>query len=176
MSESSIKHKKEAPKKAKVAIITCSDSIYSSLKSGKKKLDVSGDVIEETFKKEGHEIHSRTLLPDNLVLIREKVKDLLYSKDVDVIVITGGTGVTSKDVTVEAVKTLFEKELPGFGELFRKLSYEKIGSAAILSRATAGVSRSKIIFCLPGSPDGVRLALNSLIIPEVTHLVKHARE
>jgi len=176
LSETSIKHKAEAPEKLKIAIVTCSDSKYESLKKGEKINDVSGDLIEELIKKAGYEIHQRILLPDNLILIKEKVKELLYLKDVDAIIITGGTGISHKDVTIEAVNELIEKTLPGFGELFRKLSYEKIGSAAILTRALAGVAKSKAIFCLPGSPNAVNLAVSSLIIPELTHIIKHARE
>ncbi|MEM2842751.1 MAG: MogA/MoaB family molybdenum cofactor biosynthesis protein [Candidatus Bathyarchaeia archaeon] len=176
MSETSIKHKAEAPEKLKVAILTCSDSKYENLKKGEKINDVSGDLIEELIKKAGYKVHQRILLPDNLVLIKEKVKELLYLKDVDAIIITGGTGISHKDVTIEAVNELIEKALPGFGELFRKLSYEKIGSAAILTRALAGVAKSKAIFCLPGSPNAVNLAVSSLIIPELTHIIKHAKE
>ncbi len=176
MSETSIKHKAEAPKKLKITVLTCSDSKYSSLKRGEKVNDVSGDLIEELVKKAGYEVYQRILLPDNLVLIKEKVKEILYLKDVDAVIITGGTGISRKDVTIEAVKELVEKELPGFGELFRKLSFEKIGSAAILTRALAGVAKSKAIFCLPGSPDAVKLAVSSLIIPELPHIIKHAKE
>lgn len=176
MSETSTKHKMEAPKKVKVAIITCSDSKYAKARRGEEPGDVSGNAVEEAVKEAGHEISKRILIPDNLVLIKETVKELLYSKDVDAIIISGGTGISSKDVTVEAVKELVEKDLPGFGELFRKVSYEKLGPAAMLSRAMAGVAKSKIIFCLPGSPDGVKLALSKLILPELTHAVKHAKE
>jgi len=176
MSETSIKHKSEAPKTLNIAILTCSDSKYLSLKRGEEINDVSGNLIEELIKKAGYNVYQRILLPDNLILIKEKVKEILYLKDVDAIIITGGTGITKKDVTIEAVKEFIEKELPGFGELFRKLSYEKIGSAAILTRALAGVAKSKAIFCLPGSPEAVKLAVSSLIIPELSHIVKHARE
>ncbi len=176
MSETSIKHKSESPKTLNISILTCSDSKYLSLKRGEEINDVSGNLIEELIKKAGYNVYQRIILPDNLVLIKEKVKEILYSKDVDAIIITGGTGITKKDVTIEAIKELIEKELPGFGELFRKLSYEKIGSAAILTRALAGVAKSKAIFCLPGSPEAVKLAVSSLIIPELPHIVKHARE
>ncbi|MEM3516927.1 MAG: molybdenum cofactor biosynthesis protein B [Candidatus Bathyarchaeia archaeon] len=176
MSETSIKHKAEAPKKLKIVILTCSDSNYLNLKKGEKIEDISGDLIEKLIKEAGYEIYQRALLPDNLVLIKEKVKEVLYLKDVDAIIITGGTGISRKDVTIEAVNELIEKDLPGFGELFRKLSYEKIGSAAILTRALAGLAKSKVIFCLPGSPDAVKLAVSSLIIPELPHIIKHAKE
>jgi molybdenum cofactor biosynthesis protein B len=176
LSETSIKHKAEAHEKLRIAILTCSDSKYKDLKKGEKINDVSGDLIEDLIKKAGHEVYQRILLPDNLILIKEKVKELLYLKDINAIIITGGTGISRKDVTIEAVNELVEKTLPGFGELFRKLSYEEIGSAAMLTRALAGVAKSKAVFCLPGSPNAVKLAVSSLIIPELPHIIKHAKE
>jgi molybdenum cofactor biosynthesis protein B len=95
---------------------------------------------------------------------------------VDVAVFCGGTGITATDITIETVSPFMEKTLPGFGELFRLLSYERIGSAAILSRAFAGVAKGKAFFCIPGSMDAVKLCLEKLILPEAAHIVKHARE
>jgi len=92
-----------------------------------------------------------------------------------VITISGGTGISLKDVTIEAIHPLLEKEIPGFGELFRAVSYEKIGSAAMMTRAIAGVTKGKAVFCLPGSPQSVALALKEFILPEVGHILKHAR-
>jgi len=100
----------------------------------------------------------------------------LKSRKVDAIITCGGTGIGAKDVTIEAVKPLLEKEVEGFGEIFRLISYEQISSAAMLTRALAGVSRKKVIFCIPGSPQSVAPSLEKLILPEVGHILKHARE
>jgi molybdenum cofactor biosynthesis protein B len=101
---------------------------------------------------------------------------MLKSRKINVIIMSGGTGISPKDVTIEAVQQILEKELPGFGELFRNLSYRTIGSAALMSRALAGVVKGKVIFCLPGSPNSISLALENLILPEVSHILKHANE
>lgn len=103
--------------------------------------------------------------------IRAAVERLLEDANVDIIVATGGTGVARRDVTPEAVTPLFERALPGFGELFRVLSHASVGSAAMLSRATAGIARGKPVFLLPGSPDACRVAMEGLILPECSHLV-----
>jgi molybdenum cofactor biosynthesis protein B len=104
------------------------------------------------------------------------MRSVLGSNDVDAAVFCGGTGITSSDVTIEAVTPFLEKILHGFGEIFRRLSYDEIGSSAVLSRAVAGVANGKAIFCIPGSPNAVRLCLEKLILPEAGHIVKHARE
>jgi molybdenum cofactor biosynthesis protein B len=109
-------------------------------------------------------------------MIEEAVKSVLNSAELDAAIFCGGTGITPKDVTIEAVSPFLEKTLPGFGELFRRLSYDKVGSAAVMSRAVAGVARGKALFCIPGSPDAVRVSVEMLILPEVPHIVKHARE
>ena len=107
---------------------------------------------------------------------REAVEEALQNKDVMAVIVCGGTGIAPKDVTIETVTPMLRKNLPGFGELFRKLSYDNIGSAAILSRAVAGIANGKAVFCIPGSIDAVRLCLDKLILPETGHIVKHARE
>jgi molybdenum cofactor biosynthesis protein B len=176
MSETSLKHKSVAPKKLNVFIVTCSTSKYEDRNLGKPIEDVSGDLIERLMKEAGHQISKRTLISDSEAMIKQTVRDATISSNIDSVIITGGTGIAPKDVTVEAVKQLLDKELPGFGELFRKISYDSIGSAALMSRALAGIIRGKAIFCLPGSPDGVEKALKNLIIPEIGHIVKHSRE
>ncbi|RJS85086.1 molybdenum cofactor biosynthesis protein MoaB, partial [Candidatus Bathyarchaeota archaeon] len=108
--------------------------------------------------------------------IQRTVLRMLKSRKIDVIITCGGTGISPSDVTIEAVRPLLEKELEGFGELFRLLSYQEIGSAALLTRAVAGVSKGKVIFCIPGSPNSVKLSLEKLVIPEAAHIIKHARE
>jgi molybdenum cofactor biosynthesis protein B len=115
------------------------------------------------------------LIPDRIGLLRNTLRDALRSS-VDAVVITGGTGIAPSDVTVEAVTPLLEKQLPGFGELLRKISYDKIGSAAMMTRAIAGVVKGKAVFCLPGSPDGVATAVTSLILPELGHVLSIARQ
>jgi len=138
--------------------------------------DPSGDLVLELLEGAGHTVVLRGVLPDDGAVIREGVLKALGMNDVDAIITCGGTGVAAKDVTVEAIKLLLEKELPGFGELFRRLSYDEIGPAALMSRALAGVAKRKAVFILPGSPQAVRLCVERLILPEAPHIVKHARE
>jgi molybdenum cofactor biosynthesis protein B len=109
-------------------------------------------------------------------MIRKIAKRVLSSRTVDALIITGGTGLSPRDVTVESISPFVEKEVPGFGELFRKISFDRIGSAAMLSRAFAGSAKGKLIFCLPGSPDAVQTAMEQLILPEISHMIKISRE
>ncbi len=175
MSESARKHKAEAPKRLRFGIFICSTSRHQQLKKGERVEDVSGDLIESFLKDAGHAVSFRRLIPDDKALIEEGVRQVLAS-DLDVAVFCGGTGIASSDVTIETVSPFLEKVLPGFGEIFRRLSFDEIGSAAVLSRAVAGVAKGKVIFCIPGSPDAVRLCFERLILPEAAHIVKHARE
>ncbi len=175
MSESAIRHKAESPKQLSFGIFVVSTSRYSQLKKGEKFSDESGDLIEKLIKRAGYTISFRRLIPDDVALIEDGVKHALDS-NVDVVIFCGGTGIASSDITIETVSPFFEKTLPGFGEIFRFLSYSKIGSAAVLSRAAAGVTKGKVFFCIPGSMDAARLCLEKLILPEAAHIVKHARE
>jgi len=177
MSETSRRHKAEAPKSIGFAIVICSSSRYQDLKVRKPVDDPSGDLIEKTLKKAGHTLVFREIVPDDKVLIGKYVSRALRSERVDAVILCGGTGVSPRDVTIEAVMPVLVKTLPGFGELFRKLSFDEIGSAAVLTRALAGVAdQGKAVFCIPGSPQAVRLVLEKLILPEVGHILKHARE
>jgi len=177
MSETARKHKAEAPKKLNFAVIVCSSSRYRELKAGKKVDDLSGALITEILQKGGHKVVFREIVPDDRFLIGQIVGKALGSESVDVIITCGGTGISPTDVTIETVRPLLVKTLPGFGELFRKLSFDEIGSAAVLSRALAGVAdQGKAVFCIPGSPQAVRLVLERLILPEVGHILKHTRE
>jgi len=177
MSETSRKHKAEAPKKLSFAVIVCSSSRYQNLKTGKPVDDPSGDLIVEALQKAGHTVVFRDIVPDDKVLIGKYVSRGLGSAKVDAIILCGGTGISPKDVTIEAVRPMLVKTLPGFGELFRKLSFDEIGSAAVLTRALAGVAdQGKAVFCIPGSPQAVKLVLEKLILPEVAHILKHVRE
>ena len=174
---SSAEHKKHTPIHLKFAIITVSTSRYEkntrALNPGDTG-DGSGKLMIELVEEAGHAVWSYLLVPDQVNKITDAVEKV--QKQVDVIIISGGTGISPMDVTIEAVSPLFIREIPGFGEFFRELSREDIGTAAMLSRAAAGIiNKDVIVFCLPGSPDGVRIALTRLILPEIGHLVKHAR-
>lgn len=176
MSETILKHKADAPKTLSFAVITCSTSRYKEYIETGKVNDPSGDLIVRMLKENGHKVTLRRIITDDKEIIQKTIMRALKSRKVDVIILSGGTGVSPKDVTIEAVQPLLEKELPGFGEIFRMLSYQKVGSAAILTRAIAGVSRGKAVFCLPGSPQSVALALKEIILPEIGHIIMHARE
>jgi len=136
--------------------------------------DESGDLAQEMIEAAKGVVVERALVPDDAKLIRSTVSRALGKKNLDVIVLTGGTGVSSTDVTIETVRPLLQKEIEGFGEIFRSVSYQRIGAAAALSRATAGVANGKVILCLPGSPDAVRTALELFVgeIPHVLHLAR----
>lgn len=176
MSKTSIKHKAEAPVSLNFAIVICSSSRYGKLQSTGRVDDPSGDLISQILKQKGHTVTSKVIVPDDPSLIEQHVEEALTSEEVDVIITCGGTGISPSDVTIETVQPLLEKEIHGFGEILRKISHEEIGSAAILTRAIAGVSREKVIFCIPGSPHAVSLALEKLILTEAGHIIKHARE
>lgn len=161
-------HRRRAPASLGCAVVTVSDT-------RDERTDRGGPLLAELSARAGHRVVRRTLVRDDAVAIRAAVQELLGSVDVDVILVTGGTGVSPRDVTVDAVAPLLDKELPGFGELFRALSFAEIGAAAMLSRATAGVARGKALFLLPGSPPALELAMAKLILPELAHLVGQAR-
>ncbi len=137
--------------------------------------DPSGDLIVELFEDAGHEIAARDLVPDDHDLIQGTVNDLVDREPVDVVVTTGGTGVTPDDVTPEAVEALIDKRLPGFGELFRQLSYEEIGTMVVATRAVGGIVEDVPVFALPGSTNAVQLGVAEIILPEVGHLAGLAR-
>ncbi|MBE0517140.1 MAG: MogA/MoaB family molybdenum cofactor biosynthesis protein [Methanophagales archaeon] len=170
------KHVSGAKKDYKCAILTISTSKYWKRANGEEDIgDLSGERAKELVRRNGHDVVYYEVLPDDEDKIYEGILNAL-STDADFIITSGGTGLTKNDVTIEVVSTLLEKEMPGFGELFRLISYEEIGTAAVLSRATAGVINQKVIFCLPGSPEAVRLALEEIILPEIAHILKHVRE
>ncbi len=170
------KHKADAPKQIGAYIVTCSTSKHLEFRQGEKPEDASGDIIEKLLREAGHRIEGRTLISDERRTIREEISRALRRHSVDAIIVTGGTGLAPRDVSIESVESFFDKELPGFGEIFRYLSFQKIGSPAIMTRAAAGVHRGKAIFCLPGSPDAVETAVSKLILPEVGHILRIARE
>ena len=134
--------------------------------------DTSGRAIRELIEDAGHRVSGHALVRDEPSQVREQVLAQCANASTHVIITTGGTGITSRDGTYEAVNGLLEKRLDGFGELFRMLSFGEIGSAAMMSRATAGTARGKVVFVLPGSENAVRLAMTRLIIPELAHVVQ----
>jgi molybdenum cofactor biosynthesis protein B len=178
MSETTKKHKEEAPSQVRVAVITISDSKFEYLWTKDESLeeteDISGKLIVEALKKAGHEVVFYTIIPDHSGLIAEMVDYIIERYSPEAIITTGGTGIGPRDVTIEALESLYEKSLPGYGELFRQRSFEEIGSAAMLTRASCGVIAGTVVFSLPGSPNAVKLGVE-LILSELTHLVKHAR-
>jgi len=176
MTESTRKHKDEAPKKLGYAIFTCSTSRHQQLQKGESMTDVSGDLMESLLKNSEQAIILRKIISDDKDMIIESIKNVLKSDKIDVAIFCGGTGIAPRDITIETVTPFLEKTLLGFGEIFRQLSWKQISSAAIMSRAVAGVAKGKAFFCIPGSPDAVKLCVENLILPEAGHIVKHARE
>lgn len=154
-------------------IVTVSSTRFRMKNEGSQYEDESGDLAAHIIEDAGHKIDTRRLLPDSKSKIRSEVRDFLDS-DASAVVFIGGTGVSHSDVTVETVVPFFEKELTGFGELLRNISYQKIGSAAMLTRATAGTAKGKLIVCLPGSPGAVETALQNFI-SEFPHIVSVAK-
>ena len=140
------------------------------------KEDKSGQWISKRVKKEGHNLVFHQVVPDEAGTITETVHETINNYGAQVILVTGGTGISNKDVTIEAIRPFFKKELTAFGPLFAQLSFEQIDSAALLSRATAGVIGGVIVFCMPGSLKACKLACKALIFPELGHIVKHIHE
>jgi molybdenum cofactor biosynthesis protein B len=162
-------HKKHAHKSVNCAVITVSTSRT-------KENDLSGKLIIELLESQDHEVSIYILVKDDIKKIKSIAEEIIKEPGIKAIIFNGGTGISKKDVTIEAITPLLDKILPGFGELFRHLSYEEIGSSAILSRGIAGLSHGKVIFCLPGSPNACELALNKLILPELGHIVYEAEK
>jgi molybdenum cofactor biosynthesis protein B len=162
-----IEHKQASPAVAHCFILTVSDTRTEAT-------DSSGRAICDLLWAEGHQVDGRRIVRDEPDLVRAAITEQLASTSVQVIITTGGTGITSRDTTYEAVSGLLEKRLDGFGELFRMISYQDIGSAAMLSRAVGGLARGKVILALPGSEAAVRLAMTKLVLPELGHLVREA--
>ncbi len=151
-----------------MAILTVSDSRTAST-------DRSGDLVQELASAAGHATIQRDLVPDDVARVQSKIRSYAANPAIDFIVINGGTGISNRDRTYEAVTDLIERPLPGFGELFRALSFREIGAAAMVSRATAGIVGDTVLFCTPGSPGAVRVAMEQLILPEAPHLVGELR-
>ncbi|MGB2714891.1 MAG: molybdenum cofactor biosynthesis protein B [Vicinamibacterales bacterium] len=157
-------HRKDAPKSVRCFVLTISDTRTAAT-------DTSGNAIAFTLESAGHVVEGRQIVRDDPSAVQQAVK----AASAEVVITTGGTGITSRDGTYEALSAMFDKTLDGFGELFRMLSYEQIGSAAMMSRACAGVIGRTAVFSLPGSEHAVRLAMEKLIIPEMGHIVRELR-
>lgn len=168
-----MEHRKEAPKHLKIAVLTVSDSRAAAMRKGKDE-DISGKLIEQRLRGAGHTT-TRKIVSDETEQILAAIRMSISDRKIDAVITVGGTGITKRDVTIETLRSLFEKELPGFGEILRHLGYQKVGGPAFLTRATAGLIERKPVFCLPGAPNAVEVAMD-MILPELGHLVKHARE
>jgi molybdenum cofactor biosynthesis protein B len=167
-SPSAEQHREQAPGSVGCAVLTVSDT--RTLAD-----DKSGAAIVERLEASGHRVAARDIVPDEPERVAAAVRGYVGRDVVDAVLITGGTGIAARDQTPEALESMFTKALPGFGELFRMLSYEEIGAAAMLSRAVGGIVDRTIVLLMPGSTAAVRLAMDKLIVPEIAHLVEHAR-
>ncbi|RDW20170.1 molybdenum cofactor biosynthesis protein [Oceanobacillus arenosus] len=153
-------------KKVLCAVITVSDTRTDNT-------DKSGRLIIDLLKSDGHQVNEYIIVEDDSGKIRQTVEDVVQRADIEAVLISGGTGISQRDVTIESLQPLFDKTLPGFGELFRCLSYQfDIGSRSLLSRAIAGVANNRVVFSMPGSTGAVKLAMDKLILPELGHAVK----
>ncbi|MYL38969.1 MogA/MoaB family molybdenum cofactor biosynthesis protein [Halobacillus litoralis] len=163
-------HKQAIQGPVRCGIITVSDTRTVDT-------DKSGRLMKEKLLEGNHEIIRSSIIRDEKASILQELHEYTAHPTMDVILMNGGTGIASRDVTIEALESIFEKEMPGFGEIFRMLSYtEDIGSAAILSRAAAGVVNGKAVFSTPGSSGAVKLAMDKLILPELRHVVRELRK
>ncbi|MCA9152434.1 MAG: MogA/MoaB family molybdenum cofactor biosynthesis protein [Planctomycetales bacterium] len=169
MSSPVEEHRQAAPHQVRCAVLTVSDT--RTLET-----DRGGQLLCELLASAGHDIVGRDICPDEPARMQALLQRWQSDTDIDAILLTGGTGITSRDQTYETVTALLTKELPGYGELFRWLSYQQIGTAAMLSRAVGGVMIDTVVLTMPGSPAAVRLAMESVILPELKHLVQQARQ
>jgi molybdopterin adenylyltransferase len=162
-------HKQTTPKKVTIAILSLSSTRTLAQ-------DVGGHWIREQAEALGHEVVCHRVVADDAAAITMTVREIVENNAPEILLMTGGTGLAPRDVTIESVNPMFTKTLSAFGPLFAQLSMQEIGSAAIMSRAAAGVIGSTVVFCMPGSLNACKLACNSLIFPELGHLVKHVKE
>jgi len=168
MNESVQQHRASAPESLRCAVITVSDTRTV-------ETDTGGQGVLDRLIAAGHAVAERLIIPDEPDRMRPLLERLRDDSAIDVVLLTGGTGLSRRDMTFETVSALIDKPLPGYGELFRLLSYQEIGPAAILSRATGGLMHRTVVLTMPGSPAGVRLAMEKIILPELGHLVREAR-
>lgn len=168
MSESVSQHRSQAPATLRCAVITVSDTRTA-------ETDTGGKAVADYLSGAGHSVAAKEIIPDEPARMRPLVASLAERGDIDAILLTGGTGIGSRDQTYETISGLLTKPLPGYGEIFRWLSFEDVGPAAMLSRATGGLIGRTVVLTMPGSPAAVRLAMEKLIVPELGHLVREAR-
>ncbi len=168
MTATHLEHQSHGPTSARCAVITVSDT--RTLEN-----DVGGQTLIVALTGAGHVVAAREIIPDDPERMRPLLVSLRERDDIDAILMTGGTGITTRDQTYETVTSLLDKPLPGYGELFRMLSYQEIGPAAILSRAVGGLMGRKVLLTMPGSPAAVRLAMDKIIVPQLPHLLREAR-
>ncbi len=169
LKNTSKEHKKKAPSTVNFAIITLSNT--RTLEN-----DDSGDLIQDIAEKNNHRVLFRKVIPDDSALLEKTINEILEDENIQVIITNGGTGLAKTDITIEALRPRFEKEITGFSTLFWLLGYEQAKSATMLSRTTAGLIKGKAVFCLPGSPRACRMAAQELIIPEIGHILKHVKD
>lgn len=167
MSQSAAEHRSQAPQSLGCAVVTVSDTRTV-------ENDTGGQGVVDRLLAAGHAVAAREIIPDEPEQMRALLTALAGQSEIDAILLTGGTGISSRDQTFETVSQLLSKPLPGYGELFRMLSFEEIGAAAMLSRAVGGVMDRTVVLTMPGSPAAVRLAMERLILPELGHLVREA--
>lgn len=160
-------HKEQSPQSVSCAVLTISDSRT-------EQDDESGRILRNKLEQNGHRVIAHTIVKNEAAAIKSRIDQLLVQADLQAIITSGGTGISSRDVTVETVTPMLDKKLDGFGELFRFLTYQELDTASIMSRAVAGVIRGKVIICIPGSTGAVNLALDKIILPELGHLVREA--
>lgn len=163
------RHRAESSASLRFAVVTISDTRDA-------RSDRGGPLLAERLTAAGHRVTFREIAKDEAEAITDVVRRAVAAEDVDLVLTTGGTGIAPRDVTYPTLTALFDSQIPGFGELFRMLSYEDIGSAALLSRALAGLRGGKVVFVIPGSRGAVRLAMEKLILPELGHLAGEARK
>jgi len=171
-------HKEHGPTTVSFAAAIVSTTRFAEMQKGKLLTDQTFPVIENALQSyPGYVLKDRIVLPDDRPAIQKFLLEQVAAPNhVDAIILSGGTGISAKDQTVESCRTLFHKEITGFGELFRYLSYQQIGTAAMISRAAAGTIKSLIVFCLPGSPRAVQLGMEKLILPEISHMCYEMRK
>ncbi|MBD3227568.1 MAG: molybdenum cofactor biosynthesis protein [Candidatus Lokiarchaeota archaeon] len=170
-------HKKDDSKfeHLKYSIIIISDSRYKQVINNEVVDDLTIPRVKNILNKNKQHIESIDIIPDDIKFIKNKINQLIKESKSDIIITSGGTGIGKRDVTIEAMSSLYEKELPGFGELFRRLSFDQVGVPSILSRAKAGIFKNILIFNLPGNPNAVELALKEIIIPMAPHSISMIR-
>ncbi|OHB69098.1 MAG: molybdenum cofactor biosynthesis protein [Planctomycetes bacterium RBG_16_43_13] len=155
-----------------VGVVRCAILVISDTKTF--DTDTSGKLAQEVLEKDGNEVKLRSIIRNDVEVVRKEISVLL-SENIDLIVTIGGTGISKKDLSIEAVREFLDKELDGFGELFRSMSVKEIGTAAIMSRALLGTSNGKVILCIPGSTAAVRLAIEDILLPELKHILWELR-